>query len=663
MGRGAPGGPALVMPGPEPAPRPTLRVVDAMALIVGTVVGAGIFRTPSLVAANAGSEGVALLAWLAGGAISLVGALCYAELAATYPNAGGDYHYLTRAYGSRVGFLFAWARITVIQTGSIAILAFVVGDYASAVMPLGPLSSAIYAALTIALMTALNAIGVRQGTRAQNVLTSAEVLGLLLIVGAGLLLAGPGPAPLEPAGAGSSPAAFGLVMVFVLLTYGGWNEAAYVSAEMGGSRRNIARALVLSIVVVTGLYLLVNLALIRGLGLSAMARSQVVAADLMARSTGEGGARLVSLLIVVAAVTSLNATVFTGARTAYALGRDFRALAFLGRWHPGSGVPLNALLVQGTLALGLVGLGGLMRAGFETMVEYTAPVFWLFFLLTGAAMVVLRRREPEVPRPFRTPLYPLTPLAFCATSAYLLYSSLVYTGAGALVGVAVVAAGALVLAIMQRTPTPERASKESATMRTHRSTIRLLALLLALTVGAAPGLAAAGSTPTEAPPRKDLDVPFVPTPPEVVDAMLEMAKVEKDDVLYDLGSGDGRIVITAARRHGTRGVGIDLDPDRIKEANENAVRAGVTDRVRFILGDIFDAKIGEATVVTLYLLPAVNLKLRPKLLRELRPGTRIVSHNYDMGDWKPEQTRRIKLPEAEHQIYYWVVPERSRSGS
>jgi ribosomal protein L11 methylase PrmA len=139
--------------------------------------------------------------------------------------------------------------------------------------------------------------------------------------------------------------------------------------------------------------------------------------------------------------------------------------------------------------------------------------------------------------------------------------------------------------------------------------------------------------------------------------MLKVAHVKKSDVLYDLGSGDGRIVITAAKRFGTRGVGVDIDPVRVKEARENAVKAGVTDRVKFLQQDLFETDIREATVVTLYLLPEVNLRLRPKLLSDLKPGTRVVSHNYDMGDWTPLKTLQVRVPE-EHTIYYWVVPAR-----
>ncbi len=191
-------------------------------------------------------------------------------------------------------------------------------------------------------------------------------------------------------------------------------------------------------------------------------------------------------------------------------------------------------------------------------------------------------------------------------------------------------------------------------MRWHRSVP--LALLMIMTALA---LTAGAQSTTE---TKPLDVPYVPTHEKVVAEMLRVANVRKDDVLYDLGSGDGRIVITAARELGTRGTGIDIDPERVRDANENARRAGVTDKVKFMQGDIFDAKISDATVVTLYLLPSVNMRLRPKLLSELRPGTRIVSHNYDMGDWKPEKTIHVKTPSGDHTVYDWVVPRRAAGG-
>ena len=174
--------------------------------------------------------------------------------------------------------------------------------------------------------------------------------------------------------------------------------------------------------------------------------------------------------------------------------------------------------------------------------------------------------------------------------------------------------------------------------------IRRISLIILLAIGCA-------AQPPQA--KRELDVPYVPTAEDVVAEMLKTAGVKKGDVLYDLGCGDGRIVITAAKEFGIRGVGIDIDPVRIKEARANAEKAGVTGQVKFIEQDLFDAKIGEATVVTLYLLPQINLKLRPKLFRELKPGTRIVSHAFDMGDWKPEK----QLDVSGETIYYWVIPK------
>ena len=419
---------------------PTLSLKDAVAMIVGIVVGAGIFRTPSLVAANVSSESDALLLWLAGGAVSLIGAFCYAELTSTYPHTGGDYHYLSRAYGRPLSFLFVWSRVTVIQTGSVAILSFVFGDYGSQLLRLGEYSPSIYAALVVVSLTGLNVLGVHHGTRTQNLLTAIEVFSLLLIIIVGLFFIDSPTAPPQPAPTQTSVGSIGLAMVFVLLTYGGWNEAAYISAETN-SRRDVARALLLSIGIITGLYLLANWAYLRGLGLSGVARSDAVAANLMKTAVGERGALFVSLLVAISALTSVNATVFTGARTNYAFGRDFPLFGFLGRWEKPGNTPTNALLVQGVIALALILLGTLTRKGFVTMVEYTAPVFWFFFFMVGLSLIVLRIKEPDVVRPFRTPFHPLLPLMFCASCLYMLQASIAYTGIGALVGVVVLLTG------------------------------------------------------------------------------------------------------------------------------------------------------------------------------------------------------------------------------
>jgi APA family basic amino acid/polyamine antiporter len=430
-------------------PEQVLSVIGAIGLTVGIVIGSGIFRAPSIVAGNASSTTIVVLAWVLGGVVSLIGALVYAELATTYPHAGGDYHYITRAFGQRIGFLLAWARLAVIQTGSVALVSFVFGDYMSQVWSLGPYSASIYAGALVVALTALNAAGVREGTSVQNVLTTVEVLGVVLVIVAGFSVSAPAVAA-APASAAPAASSFGLMMVFVLLTYGGWNEAAYLSAEVRDVRRNMVRALAISLLLITALYVLANLAYLNALGLAGTASSNHVATDVMRLAYGDRGAVLISVLVAVSAMTTANATVFTGARTSYALGSDVMHFGFLGHWNARTGTPVNALVVQGVVALALVALGTLTRGGFETMVDYTAPVFWFFFLLTGVAFFVLRRREPQIARPFRVPFYPLTPAIFCGTCAYLLYSSLAYTGTGALVGVAVLAVGALILAIQPK---------------------------------------------------------------------------------------------------------------------------------------------------------------------------------------------------------------------
>ncbi len=432
-------------------PRQTLSVTDACAMIVGLIVGAGIFGTPSIVAGAVGDSSTLYAVWIAGGVFSIIGALCYAELATAFPSAGGEYHFLQRAFGRSLAFLYGWARMTVIVAGSIAVFAYLFGDYLSRVINLGAYSSAIWAGLVVVVLTAVNYRGIREGKATQNLFTVLEVGGLLLIVVAGLFFAAP-PAAAVPAVAGADQpwymgAGIGSAMIFVLFTYGGWNDAAYISAEVRDRERNMARALLIAISVVALLYVLVNFAYLKGLGYDQMARSNAVAADLLKAVWGPTGEKVIAIMIAIAALTSVNGSMIVGARSNYALGRDWPMLGFLGKWDEASGSPRNAMLVQGVIALVLVGLGAIQNAGFKGLVEYSLPVFWGFFLLTGIALFVLRAKEPDAPRPFKVPFYPVVPAIFVLMCGYLLYSSLTYHRAHALVGLGVLAVGALVLIV------------------------------------------------------------------------------------------------------------------------------------------------------------------------------------------------------------------------
>jgi basic amino acid/polyamine antiporter, APA family len=419
------GAATMTDPRAGPAPAPLLAPRDAVAIIVGIVIGAGIFKTPSMVAGVTGDAGWAMLAWFAGAVISLAGALCYAEMATAWPHAGGDYHFLTRAFGRDASFLYAWARATVINTGAIALLAFVFGDYASAIVPLGPASGPLWAALIVVLLTAVNVAGLRTSAGTQTLMTVLLVAGLAAIAVAGLVIAPTGAVP--PAFSKAPPTGMlGLAMVFVLLTYGGWNEAAYISAELRGGRRAILPVLVTSLAIIAAVYFAVNLALLHALGLAGLADSKTPGADVLSRAMGPVGAKLVAVVVVLAALTSINATMIVGARTNYAMAHDWPALRFMRGWHANRGTPTVALLVQGAIALALVGFGALQHDGFEAMVEFTAPVFWTFLFLVGVALFVLRQRHPQVERPYRVPLYPLTPLVFCSACAWLAWSSIAY---------------------------------------------------------------------------------------------------------------------------------------------------------------------------------------------------------------------------------------------
>ena len=433
--------------------KPTLTLIDAIAITVGIVIGAGIFETPALVAQNVGSGTQVTLLWALGGVISLIGALCYAELSTAYPHPGGNYFYLIRAFGRPLGFLFVWARMIVLQPGSIVLLAFVFGDYATQILPLGPLSTSIYAIASIAFFTWLNLLGIQQGKWTQNLLTTAEVTGLLIVTVIGFLwttsTATGTPPPATPASSN-----IGLAMVFVLLSYGGWNEAAYISSELRNLRRNMLRSLLWSIGIISVVYLLVNLAYLHGLGMDGMAESKTVAADLMRKALGEPGVWFISGLVCIASLGSINATILTGARTNYALGQDFSLFSSLANWQDRGGTPRQALLIQAAISLALVVLGSLGRNGFETMVAYTAPAFWFFFLMTGISLFILRSKDAGVSRPFRVPFYPITPILFCLACGYLLYSSLTYAtslkyiGIGTLTGVVAVLAGVPILGWM-----------------------------------------------------------------------------------------------------------------------------------------------------------------------------------------------------------------------
>jgi APA family basic amino acid/polyamine antiporter len=334
---------------PPVTPVKSLGEWHAVSVCIGMVIGAGIFITTPLAAANLPSGGWVLAAWIFGGAMSLAGALSFAEMATAFPDTGGDYNFLRRAYGDGAGFLFAWSRFAVIHTGSMALLAFTFGDYLATVVSLGEHGATVFAAATIVALAVVNLAGLKFGIGTQVWLLWLVLAGMLALIAAGVWLAATGTLPATPAvvAAVSNPQfALGAALVYVFLAYGGWSDTATLSAEMRDARHGMKRALIFGMGLVTVLYVLVNWAYLRGLSHDGLAGSEAPAADLMLYAFGAPGQALIVAIVALTSITSMNAILIAGARTTYAAARDTAGLSHLGSWHVARGTPGAAIVAS-----------------------------------------------------------------------------------------------------------------------------------------------------------------------------------------------------------------------------------------------------------------------------------------------------------------------------
>ena len=430
----------------EPNEEGPLSLWDAVSLVIGIVIGSTIYKTPGTICSNVSSPWVAIGLWVLCGGLSLVGALCYAELATTYSRSGGEYNYLTRAFGPWAGFLFGWSQLAIIQTGSIGALSYVFAEYAAEVFQ-APKSSVVWFALgAVSGLTLLNILGVHLGRHTQKVLVLAKLLGLLFLIVAGLS------SNAEVSLAATNPVSgpgWSLAMILILYAYGGWNDAAFVTAEVRHRSRNIPLALLYGLGLIVVVYVLVNLAYLRALGFEGLRNSQRPAADALSAALGEHAGRAMSLLVMISALGGLNGLILAVSRVHAAVGADHTMFALLGRWSERTRTPVWSLFAQGVITVVMIlGVGTdagraliddvLTRSGltpipwnryfggFDTLFAASAPIFWLFFLSTGVAYFVLRVIDRNRPRPFRAPWFPLCPLLFCAMSAFGLYSATHY---------------------------------------------------------------------------------------------------------------------------------------------------------------------------------------------------------------------------------------------
>ena len=408
-------------------PRQQLNFYDALSIIIGIVIGAGIYETTPLIAKSIAQPVWLIGIWITGGIISLIGALCYAELATTYPEEGGDYVFLTRAYGRKTGFLFAWAGFWLIKPANIGAIAFIFARYAQQVLPLQLDGNEFitYAIAAVVLLTIFNINGVQTGKWIQNMLTLVKVLGLLMIIVIGLLFVVPVNETIRQ-GSISQDTDIYLAMILVLFTYGGWNSISYVAAEVIEPQKNILRSLITGTCFVTLIYIVINFAFLHALGIHGMMNSQSIASDVVRLSFGEPGAMAISFLICITCLGNINGMIFTNARVYYAMGQEHQLYSWLGHWNLRLDSPVRSLTLQAIITLAMVILMGANEDAFERLVLFSAPLHWFFFLMVGIALFILRRKQTVTKGSYKVPFYPWLPIVFCLSTIFVLYASLSY---------------------------------------------------------------------------------------------------------------------------------------------------------------------------------------------------------------------------------------------
>jgi APA family basic amino acid/polyamine antiporter len=440
-------------PAAEP-PREFTRALgpfDATMVVIGGIIGSGIFINPYIVAQRLDSSVLVLSAWIAGGLIALAGAFAYAELGAIFPKAGGQYVYLRDGYHPLAGFLYGWALLLMIETGAIAAVAITFANYALRLIGRGPEAAVPLAVVSIVVLSIINYLGVKPGSRVLNVLVVLKVLALAVLIGAGAF------APAfdgwfsetrPTVGGGATLVAFGAALVPILFAYGGWQNANYVAEEIENPRRNLPLSLIVGTLTVVAIYVLVNAVYLRALGLEGLAATTTPASRAAAQMFGAYGDRFVTAAIAISTFGFLDLAILAPTRVYYAMAADgvfFKSLATL---HPRYRTPWVAIVVQSAWACALA-----LTGRYEQLLNYVVFADWIFFGLTVSTLLVFRRTLPLAQRPagsFRAPGYPIIPIAFVLTAAAVVLSVVWADPVSASIGAALLAAGIPVFLMFRR---------------------------------------------------------------------------------------------------------------------------------------------------------------------------------------------------------------------
>src|SRR5688572_7900711 len=420
--------------------RRTLRPRDLILIVIGTVIGSGIFLVPSTVLRQTGGDvSVALLVWVVAGVLSLLGALTFAEMGAAKPDAGGLYVYIRDAFGPLPAFLYGWTAFFVIGSGSVATLAVAFTGYLRQLVPVSPAAAKVVAVVIITIIMAVNVRGVRQGADVQNVTTAIKA-GAIVVMSV-LLLALGGGASAAPTVDAAGPAmslfsGIGLAMIGVLWAYEGWQYATFSAGETIDPQRTFPRAIVLGTVILIAIYLLANVAYLAALGTTGVMASERVAADAVSAVLGPAAGKVIAAVILVSMFSAANGITLTAPRLYFSMARDRVFFAKLAEVHPRFGTPALAIVVSSVWAMLLAVTGT-----FEQLLTYVVLVGWIFYALGGLAIFAYRRAQPDTPRPFRTPGYPLTPLLFVVSAAVIVLNTIVSQPARAAIGLGLVVLG------------------------------------------------------------------------------------------------------------------------------------------------------------------------------------------------------------------------------
>ena len=424
---------------PQDLPR-VLSLLDAVMINAGGIIGSGIFMVPATIALLTGSTSLIMAVWIIGGVISLFGALSVAELGAAMPRAGGQFVYLSEAYGPVWGYLYGWSCVAVINTASIAAVGVAFSEYLGFFFSITEIEIKSIAIFSVIFLTIINIIDVKSGARAQNIFTLLKIGAILGIIALGLIMDGGSSTNMKPIYPdqpfSTLVGPIGLAMVSVLWSYDGWIFITYVAGEVKNPGRNIPLSLVFCMAIVISIYLSINFIFTYTLGIETMGNSSMVASDSASVFLGEKGAALVSIIILISLLGANNGFILTSARINYAMAKDKLFFHQAAKIHPKFKSPANALFIQAIWACALT-----LSGTYNQLITYIIFASWIFYAMSCAAVIILRIKRPDLKRPYKTPGYPYVPIIFILFSILLTINTILEAPRDAAVGASIIIAG------------------------------------------------------------------------------------------------------------------------------------------------------------------------------------------------------------------------------